>query len=111
MVIGNRANGFEFGNQTLLNQQIRKEFAKFRAVFIENFERVLLFHLQSDFAEPMGEGILVDLFEMAVPMITVDRETGLPHNIAKRVDRIPFHGWPSEDVCHKEARKDTKQTH
>src|ERR1022692_2721239 len=50
-----------------------------RTVLVIDFEWILLFHVQAQFPEPMGQRVLIDLFQVAVLGVAVNRE---PHRTA-----------------------------
>jgi hypothetical protein len=60
---------FQLNHQAILHKKIRKEFAQFRSIFIIHHKRILLLNLYPLLAKPMNQGILVDLFQMSVPVI------------------------------------------
>jgi hypothetical protein len=47
---------------------------------------MLLAHVQAELAQAVGEGIFIDLFEMAVAVIDMDGVGGLTQDVAKLVD-------------------------
>ena len=85
------ANGFEFDDQLVFYKQIGEVVAEYRAVFIENRERMLLDDLKTLFAKPMSEAVLVDFLCMAVAMVLMKREAGFADAIAELEDRIFNH--------------------
>ena len=75
--------GLQFNDKHALKKQIRQVFAYYGAVLIINGQRVLLPDMQSDLPQPMSQCILIDLLEMAVAMVLVDRKASLPDRVAQ----------------------------
>jgi hypothetical protein len=53
------------------------------AVLVIDFEWILLFHVQAQLPEPMGQRVLIDLFQVAVLVVAVNREPRFPDHIAQ----------------------------
>jgi hypothetical protein len=95
--VDNGLDRFQFHDQSILDQKVGIVVTKNRPVLIEYRDRFLLLNFQPGFRQPMCEGILVDLFQMSAPVITVDREAGLADDVTQLVDRIPRH-WTTPDL-------------
>src|ERR1039458_5628859 len=54
-----------------------------RAVLVIDFEGILLLHVQAQLPEPMGQRVLIDLFQVAVLVVAVNREPRLPDHVAQ----------------------------
>jgi hypothetical protein len=81
MLAGNRLGGFEFDDQLTFDQKIHEKLAKKRAVLVVNIDRMLLLDQQAKLAQTMRQTIFVDLLEVAVAKIAMNRKTGLPDHI------------------------------
>jgi len=88
--VGKRLHRLQFHDQAVVHEQIGEVFADESAILIVNGQRVLLLHVQAQFAEPVGQGVFIDLFQVAMFVIAVNRERGFPHGVTE------FH-----DVLHK----------
>ncbi len=69
MLVGGRLDRFEFHDEAIFDVQIRVVFAKNRAVFVINRERVLLLDFQALFVKATDECVLVDLLKMTVSVV------------------------------------------
>ena len=47
------------------------------AVLVIDFEWILLFHVQAQLPEPMGQRVLIDLFQVAVLVVAVNLENAV----------------------------------
>ncbi len=90
MFADQRITSFYFDYKTILNKQIGVIISDDSSVLIEDFQRVLLFDAYSKFTQSMCKSVLVDLFEMAVPVKFVNSKTGFSNNIAQFEDSIFF---------------------
>lgn len=60
---------------------------------------MLLLNMQTLLSKPVHQSVLVDLFQMAIPMILVNGETSLPNDIAEFIDvRVVQARSPCEDI-------------
>lgn len=62
MFINNRFGGLQFYDESAFNEQIRRIVANFGAIFVVNFEWILLLYVKPKLAKPMRERILVNFF-------------------------------------------------
>lgn len=76
----------DFDQETLIHQQVGKVVSKVRAIFIEDLDRKLPCDDDSLLLQSRGEGILVDLFQVAVAMEQMDRIRRLPDLVAEFKD-------------------------
>jgi hypothetical protein len=85
------ADGFEFDDELLLNEEVGEEFTEQSAVFGEDVERMLLNREESLFAEAMRETVFVDFFGVPVTEVAVEGEAGFADLVAELEDGV-FHG-------------------
>jgi len=89
---GHRSRGLELNEQLMLDEQIRVHLTQERAVLIENIERLLLYYFETLFAEAMSQGILVDLLNVPVSVVSMHRKAGFPNRITQLIHVRKFHG-------------------
>src|SRR3954447_26989446 len=68
------ATRFEFDNQTAFDEQVRKVRAEYESILVANSQRMLLKYVQPQLLQAMGEGILIDFFQMATPQVAMNGE-------------------------------------
>jgi hypothetical protein len=73
---------FQIYDEFTLHQQVGKVIANERAILIIDLDGVLLFDCQTRLAEPVGQGVLIDFFQVTVPMVHVDGVCPPPHLVA-----------------------------
>ena len=71
VLVGQRFTGFQFHDDLIFNQQVRKIIPQKRPVLIIDSQRDLLLNLYPQLAEAIGQAIFIDLFQMAVLQIYV----------------------------------------
>ena len=52
---------------------------------------MLLLDIESQLFEPMRQGVLVDLLQMTIAMILVDRKARFSYDVTPLVNAFPFH--------------------
>ena len=62
MFIDNFLCGFQFQNETLVNQEIWKEFGNHCSILINNINALLLLDFKPKFPQAMNKCILIDFF-------------------------------------------------
>ena len=75
---------FEFDDQPAINQQIGEVITNQGAILIIDFDRVLLLDFQTGFPQPMCQRILVNLFQVPMPMVGMDVIGGLSYEVAMK---------------------------
>ena len=83
MFIENGTDGLEFDDEFIFNEEVRGKLAKWRAVFVVNIKRVLLYYVDALFAQAMSERVLVDFFEMSVTMIFMNGKRCFSDDVAE----------------------------
>src|SRR6266511_3965095 len=86
MLFDHSSNRLYFHDKLLLNEQIGVEVAEQRPVFVKDLQRMLLLHQEPLFPETVNESVLINLFQMSVPMITVNSKSRFANHIAKLHD-------------------------
>src|SRR6266542_1603141 len=86
MLFDHSSNRLYFHDKLLLNEQIGVEVAEQRPVFVKDLHRMLLLHQEPLFPETVNESVLINLFQMSVPMITVNSKSRFANHIAKLHD-------------------------
>ncbi len=83
--------GLQFDNQLTLDKEIGKELTEQGAIFVKHSQWMLLFDADAPFPKPMDEGIFVDLLEMAMSVITMDRERDFADGSTMLEDLVVVH--------------------
>ena len=65
---------FQFDDQFAVNQQIGKIITQNRSIFVQHLQSVLLFNLSARLTKPIGQPVLINLFQMPVSKIAVQGE-------------------------------------
>jgi hypothetical protein len=91
MLVGDGSHGLQFDDQPVLDEEIGKKFAQQGAIFVVNGERMLLPHFEALFAKPVGQRVLIYLFDVTIAMIAVDREAGFANDVTELVDMLELH--------------------
>ena len=86
MFLRHRPRSLQFNEELILHKQICLHLTQERTVLVKNIKRVLLHYFETLFAEAMGQSILIDLLNMPVPVVPMNREAGLPDRIAELID-------------------------
>ena len=81
MLVGYRARSFEFHHKPSLNQQVGTEIPQNGSIFIVDRKQVLLLNNDALLSQAMNQGIFVDLFDMAVAVIAMNRKTRLTDDV------------------------------
>ena len=71
MFISDGFAGFQLDDEAVVDEEVGEIMAEDLAVFISHFERLLLFHLETGFAEAMGKTVFIDHFEVAMAQISM----------------------------------------
>lgn len=77
---------FQFNHKLVFDEQVRIVFTNRSSILVEHTNRILLLDLESCFAEPMRQGILIDFLEMAMSVVDMDIVAGLASDIAELVN-------------------------
>ena len=72
MFIRDRAGGFQFHDEAILNDQVGEVLTQDGSVLVINGQGVLKFHLKAKFLKAMKQGSLIDLLQMPRTVIVVD---------------------------------------
>ena len=88
MFIGQRARRLKLDNQAILDEQIGVVITNDGAVLVIDLERVLLLHVQAEFAQPMGQGVLIHLLQVAMPVVDVNGVSGFTHDVAEFINGL-----------------------
>jgi hypothetical protein len=83
-----RAACFELYNQTVFYNYVCEVLTDGRSVFIKDFDGVLLLNVNPGFPQAMCQRILVDFFQVAMPMVTMDGVRSFAHKITQFVYRV-----------------------
>jgi hypothetical protein len=89
----------QLDDQLVLDQQIGVEIPEQRAGLVVNRDGVLLADVQAGLAQPAGQGVLVDLFDMTMPQKPMGRQRGLPDGGAELEYLFPVPGPRSCASC------------
>lgn len=76
-----RANGFEFYNDPVVDDEVGHQITEKTSVFIVDFDRVLLFDLETFLTQSIPQGVLIDLLEMPVLQIGMSFKARLANRI------------------------------
>lgn len=71
-----------FNDEHIFNERVGVVIAQKGAVLVEDLQRPLLFHLQSQFSQPMGQAVFVDLLQHAAAEIAMQFEARLANDVA-----------------------------
>jgi hypothetical protein len=93
VLTGSGPGSFHFHNQLFLDDEVGEILANDRAILIVNRERPLLLDLETEFPQPMDKSVLVNFFQVATTMVTVDGVASFTNDIRKLEGAI-FHGTP-----------------
>lgn len=80
---GEGSHRFQFYDELVVDQHVGKIVANESAIFVEDFDRVLLLNVEAELFEAMRECILVDFLQMSVGMIHMNVISRLPHLFAE----------------------------
>ena len=89
MLVGKSFARFQFDDQFAVNQQIGKIITENRSILVQHLQSVLLFNLNARLAKPIGQPVLINLFQMPVPQDSGARQTQF-HELGHRVGIFPF---------------------
>ena len=109
VLIGRRPDCLELDDESVLHEQVGEILSQRCPILVVNRERVLLEGHESLLAQPMAERVLVDLFEMTVPVKAMNREARFANNIAELVDAGCAHATPEPVEAALEARRQQPQ--
>ena len=90
MLVGNRLAGFQFDDETIFDKEIGIVIAEDRFISVANSQRMLLFHLHPEFAQPVPQTVFIDLFQVAVAQEPMQFERDLPNPITQRQNVLLF---------------------
>ena len=79
-------NCLQFDDDCFFEEQVGKKAPQHSAVFVMNVERMLLSDPQAALLQPMHKRIFIDLLDMSIAQVAVDREPRLAHRIAQLED-------------------------
>ena len=82
MLVRHGACGFQFDDQAALDKEVSVVVAKDSAIFIVDFDRMLLFHIQAELTEPVGQRVLIHFLQMTMAVENVDGIGSFPDDIA-----------------------------
>jgi hypothetical protein len=102
--IGEALHGFEFDNQTVFNKEIGKIFPEGSAVFIKDIERMLLKSMEILFSQAVGKSILVNLFKVSMPQVSVEVKGCLSNDVTE----LKYWVFHRDYFSRKEAQKAQK---
>jgi hypothetical protein len=108
MFIGQSFAGFQFDDESICEEYIRKVFSNARAVFIKHLDRMLLLHIKASFPEAMSQGIFIDLFQVTMAVIQMDGVRRFAYNVTEFVDR--FHSAVEVTISRKGTQGAQKGT-
>jgi hypothetical protein len=74
---------FQLDDEAVIHEQVSVVVTNEGAVLVIDFEWILLFRVQAQLPEPMGQRVLIDLFQVAVLVVAVNREPRFPDHIAQ----------------------------
>ena len=74
--------GFQFNDQSAFDEQVGEILAQQRPVFIINIQWMLSLNVKAGFAQPIRQGVFVDLLQVAMPMIDMNGVSRLPNRVA-----------------------------
>jgi hypothetical protein len=100
--------GLEFDDECVFDEKVGVVIADEGAVFIVDFERVLLVNRYPQFTEAMGESIFINFLEVTVAMEKVNVIGNLAHLVCKNLDierRFGRHGGTVYVVFYRFSRK------
>ena len=86
MFICKRFAGFQFNNKFTLDQQVCGIVPKRRAIFVEDLKGVLLFHLDACLAKTVRQAVLVNLLQMPMPQVAMQRKSSFANSITQPED-------------------------
>jgi hypothetical protein len=73
-------------DQTALHQQIGEILANQSPVFVQDIERRLLFDLEAGLAQPVDQGVFINLLQVPVPVIDMNGISRFPHHVTEFID-------------------------
>ncbi len=88
--VGERANRFDFNNDSLIDEEVGEEAPQQSAVLVEDVEGVLLNGNVVLFRQAMSESIFIYFFDVAVAKMAMERECGFADLVTELEYRI-FH--------------------
>lgn len=91
MLVGKRAHSLKFDDQAVVDKQVGKKFTQEGAVFIEHAQRMLRNDMEAPTAQPIGETVFINLFNVSVTQMAMQGEAGCADLIAELEDRILHH--------------------
>jgi hypothetical protein len=99
-----RLGGFDFNQQRLGDIKVRPKVAEDGPVFVVHRQRELGFDLEAVFAQPMQQRVLVDFFDVSVPVKAVNRKSRFAHDVTQFEDFLSIHSSfslfePFEPFC------------
>jgi hypothetical protein len=97
MLAHQRAACFELYNQHVFYNCVCEVLTDGSSIFIEDFDGVLLLNVNPGLAQAMCQRILVDFFQVAMPMVTMDGVRSFAHKITQFVYRV--HGGIAPSVA------------
>lgn len=83
MLISQGFARFEFHDEFTLDKEIGEIVTKRCPVLVPNLQCVLLLHLHADLSQTMRQAVLINLLQMSVPQVTMQRERGFANLITQ----------------------------
>ena len=88
-----RLDGLDFHEQRSGDKQVSAKIAKDCPVLVVHGQRELGFDLQRKFTQPMQHRVLVDLFDVPVPVIAMNCKSRFTHDVTQLEDFSSSHSW------------------
>lgn len=88
MIVHDGSHRFQFHDQLILDEEIRVKLPQQGVVFIQDAQWMLLGDPKSPLAQTMHQCVLIDLFQMPVPVIAVYGKPGFTNDVTQLKNRI-----------------------
>jgi len=82
MFIGQSFAGFQLNDQNIFHKHIGNIFTQNSSIFVINFQRDLLFHLEPCYAQPVCQTVFINFFKVTMPQVAMQSQTRFPDYIA-----------------------------
>src|SRR6266516_4440522 len=86
MLFSHIPDGLHLHDEAILHEQVSIEVAEQRPIFAENLQRMLLLHLEPLLPETVNERVLINLLQVAIPMVAMKSKPCFANHIAKLHD-------------------------
>ena len=83
MLVENVPHRFHFNDETIGNEEVGKILTQRSAILIKNRDWVLLDHSDPFPPQPMRKRVFVNLLQVSIPVIPMNRKTSFANEIAE----------------------------